>query len=111
MENARRRKVRHRPRVVEIDGSAGQVGIRKKVRHALESLVGEHTSADRQTPHEADGTTKFHELYEGPEFVDDVSGLFLNKELAIQARKLEIYFFKDREVYEKIPKEPWMHVI
>ena len=43
--------------------------------------------------------------------MDDVSGLFLNKELSIQARKLEIDFFKDRRVYKKLPKEPWMQVI
>ena len=58
-----------------------------------------------ELPHEADGSTKFLELHEGQEIVDDVSGLFLNKELAIQARKLEIDFFKDRRVYEKVPKE------
>ena len=63
-----------------------------------------------ERPHEADGTTKFHKLYEGHEFVDDVSGLFFNKELAIQARKLEIDFFKRRGVFENVPTE-WMHVI
>ena len=56
-------------------------------------------------------TAKFHELDEGQKFVDDVSGLFLNKELAIQARKLEIDFFKNHWVCEKVPKEPWMQVI
>ena len=43
--------------------------------------------------------------------MDDVSGLLLNKELAIQARKLEIDLFKDRKAYKKVPKEPWMQVI
>ena len=43
-----------------------------------------------------DGSTRFQELYAGQEFVDDVSGLHLNKDLAIQARKVEIEFFKTR---------------
>ena len=69
---------------------------------ALEKLmaVQEKLSQEayEETPHEAGGSAKFHELYEGQEFVDDVSGIFLNKELGIQARKLEIDFFKNRGV-------------
>ena len=64
-----------------------------------------------EPPHEADGATHFRELYTDYDFVDDVSGLKLDKSLAIAARKVEIDFFKGRGVYEKVAKEPWMHVI
>ena len=43
--------------------------------------------------------------------MDDVSGLYFNKDLAIQARKFEIDLFKSREVNEKVPKEPWMQIV
>ena len=33
-------------------------------------------------------------LYEGMDFVDDVSGHMLNKELVVKARRLEIEYFK-----------------
>ena len=42
----------------------------------------------------------------GKEFVDDVTGLRLNKELAVQARKVEIDFFKARGVYTKVRRQP-----
>ena len=35
-----------------------------------------------EPPHEVNGSAKFHELYAGPKFVDDVSGLRLAKDLA-----------------------------
>ena len=50
-------------------------------------------------------------MYADYDFVDDVSGLKLDKSLAIAARKVEIDFFKGRGVYEKVAKEQWMHVI
>ena len=43
--------------------------------------------------------------------MDDVAGLHLNKDLAVQARRVEIDFFKARGVYTKVPREPWMQVI
>ena len=50
-------------------------------------------------------------MYDGQEFVDDVTGLYLNKDLAIQGRRVEIYFFKARGVYTKVLRKPWMQVI
>ena len=50
-----------------------------------------------EPPHEKDGSTRFQEFDAGQEFVDDVSGLRLNKDLAIQVIKVEIEFFKARE--------------
>ena len=62
-----------------------------------------------EPPHEEEGTARFRGLYDGQEFVDDVTGLHLNKDLAVQARRVEIDFFKARGVYTKVQREPWMH--
>ena len=64
-----------------------------------------------EPPHEAEGTTCLRDLYEGQEFVDDVSGLPLDKGLATQARRVEMGFFRERGVYTKVPREPWMKQI
>ena len=78
----------------------------------VERLMAVHAKLDLvEPPHEKDGTTRFQSLYEGLEFADDVTGFHLNKELAVQARKVEIDFFKARGVYTKVRREPWMQVI
>ena len=43
-------------------------------------------------------------LYEDFEFIDDVSYKCLDKELAIEARRLEIDFFRTMKVYKKVPR-------
>ena len=43
-----------------------------------------------EPPHEEEGTARFRGLYDGQEFVDDVTGLHLNKDLAVQARRVEL---------------------
>ena len=50
-------------------------------------------------------------LYEGSEFIDDVTGQHLDKAEAVAARKKEIQFFKQRGVYTKVQWEDWMKVI
>ena len=50
-------------------------------------------------------------LYEGLEFVDDVTGAPLDKSRAITARKLEMDFFRRMGVYTKIVREKGMKVI
>ena len=50
-------------------------------------------------------------LYEGCEFYDDVSWLVLDHALAVEARRKEKDFFKDRKVCTKRAREPWMKVI
>ena len=64
-----------------------------------------------EPPHEAEGTTCLRDLHEGQEFVDDVSGLPLDKGLATQARRVDIGFFRKIRIYTKFPQEPWMQVI
>ena len=51
---------------------------------------------EMKTPHE--------DMYEEFDFVDDVTGRPLNHKLAAEARRLEIDFFKNMKVYEKVPR-------
>ena len=50
-------------------------------------------------------------MYEGVEFVDDISGLHLDKAMAMAARKVEMQFFQKMNVYTKVRREPWMRPI
>ena len=54
---------------------------------------------------------KLGNLYNGAQFIDDMSGKDLDKDLVIKARLLELNFFRDHEVYTKIKKESWMRPI
>ena len=53
----------------------------------------------------------FEKIYDGCEFVDDVHGVHLEKNLAIKARKIEMEFFKTMGVYTKVVRQPWMKVV
>ena len=53
----------------------------------------------------------FSQIYDGMEFVDDVSGEPLDKAEAVKARKLEMTFFKDKGVYTKVRRQAWMKII
>ena len=44
------------------------------------------------------------DLYDGYDCVDDTTGKHLDHGLAAEARKLEIDFFKNIKVYEKVPR-------
>ena len=68
-----------------------------EIGNAIEKLMAVQAKMERaEPPHEPEGSTRFQDLYAGQEFVDDVSGLQLSKNLAIQARNVEIDFFKTR---------------
>ncbi len=71
-------------------------------------LMSIQAKMDLATPPEED---PFQALYEDAEFVDDNSGMPLDKELAIQARKLEVEYFRKMGVYTKVAREKWMKVI
>ena len=78
----------------------------------LESLMEVKKALEvAEPPHETDGDFNFRKVYEGAEFYDDVTGVLLDRELALKARKVEIEFFKARGVYTKCRREPWMNVI
>ncbi len=71
-------------------------------------LMSIQAKVDLATPPEED---PFQALYEEAEFVDDNSGMPLDKELAIQARKLEVEYFRKMGVYTKVVREWWMKPI
>ena len=43
-------------------------------------------------------------IYDDYEFIDDISAKPLEKNKAIEARRLEIEFFRRKQVYEKVPR-------
>ena len=47
----------------------------------------------------------YHELYKEQNFVDDLTGADLDKNLAVKARKLEMDYFQKMGVYSKIRRE------
>ena len=78
------------------------------VRHGLPArATGDCTHQDVtcaiNVPTKADPHVK-DELYQDFEFIDDVSGRVLDHELAVKARKLEMDFFREMRVYEKVPR-------
>ena len=62
--------------------------------------LGEHKS-----PHEDDERGIWEkELYDGKDFFDDVTGKSLNHDMAVEARRLEMQFFRRMKVYSKVPR-------
>ena len=62
---------------------------------------------ERKTPHETEWEERmrFEALYEEMEFIDDVhEGNLLPKDKVIEARQLEMDFFRRMKVYRKVPK-------
>ena len=53
----------------------------------------------------------FDKLYTDCEFYDDISGAYLDKDLAIKARRLEMDYFRRMGVYTKVRREAWMRII
>ena len=45
-------------------------------------------------------------LYDTFEFFDDVTGQTLDKKMAVEPRKLDMQFFGNMKVYDKVPR--WM---
>ena len=54
--------------------------------------------------HPHDGEEHFRHLYHGKAFYDGVHGKPLDKDMAIQARKFEMQFFKGMEVYTQVDR-------
>ncbi len=55
--------------------------------------------------------TPFEGIYDGFNFYDDVHDRYLDRDMAIKARKTEIEYFKEMGVYTKIKRETWMRPI
>ncbi len=68
-------------------------------------------SEEMAVPPEEDHMQDFEDLYEGMEFIDDVSGLPLDREEAIKARIKELEYFKTMGVYTKVQWTKGMKVI
>ena len=60
-----------------------------------------------QHPHDSEAAKDrklMEHLYSGKEFYDDVHGDRLDKNRAIEARRLELEFFRKIGVYTKVPR-------
>ena len=78
----------------------------------LEKLMAVQTALEAaEPPHETEGDTNLRKVYEGSEFYDDVTGVLLDRELAIKARRVDIKIFRARGAYTKCRRERWMNVI
>ena len=55
-------------------------------------------------PHPHDDRETMEFLCSGKEFYDDLSGKWLEKDRAIEARRLELEFFRKMGVYTKVPR-------
>ena len=65
--------------------------------------IAELLSVYEVHPHEE--KADMSHLYSGKDFFDDVHGKWLNKDMAIEARMLEMDFFKKMGVYTKVPRD------
>ncbi len=75
----------------------------------MQKLLEMHDKVETATvPPEED---HFTSLYDDVDFVDDITGAPLRKNLAIEARKKEIEYFRRLGVYTKVKKEKWMKII
>ena len=66
--------------------------------------VGSQGSAGGNEAHPHDAPVDFHKLYVDMEFYDDVKGGELDREKVIEARRLEMQYFKTMGVYSKVPR-------
>ena len=74
----------------------------------MEKLLSVQQAEELATPPDEDPMA---ELYRDSEFVDDTSGIMLDKGMAIAARRLEIEYFRKMGVYSKVRREKWMRTI
>ncbi len=79
------------------------------VTNEVQKLMKIHEKLEEmETPPEED---VMEYLYEGMEFVDDITGAPLDKSQAVKARKEEMEYFRRMKVYTKVKREKWMKVI
>ena len=56
-------------------------------------------------------TIDLSKLYDGKDFIDDISGAPLDRAQVVAARRVEMDFSRRKGVYTKVTAEPWMRVI
>ena len=85
----------------------------KSVENLMELVEKIEKDAEAATPpHEDDAElAQYNKMYEGCQFVDDISGSMLGTEAVLKARQLEMQFFRRLKVYTKVKRQPWMKVI
>ena len=79
------------------------------IGETIEALM--HAQEKVEPPHEQGAPIDCGHIYENRDFYDDISGAKLDHKLAVQARRAEMAFFKQRGVYSKVRREKWMTVI
>jgi len=67
--------------------------------------------ANMIVPEHEEDAENMRRLYLNGDFVDDLSGQNLSKEMVIKARLLELGFFRNMKVYDKVRREPGMKII
>ena len=70
-------------------------------------VIRELLEMHEQHPHEQEAAkdrATMGYLYGGGDFYDNISGKWLDKDLAIEARRLELEFFREMGVYTKVPR-------
>ena len=81
--------------------------MKKLNKRDLTKIIKAVMKLEQHSPHDEESAEKkrWNDMYEGMEFIDDVhGGKVLNKDMVIQARRLEMDFFKKMKVYKKVPK-------
>ena len=76
-------------------GALGRLSLGPSKAQDITGTINELTKVD---PHEQEL------LYDTFEFFDDVTGQTLDKKMAVEARKLEMQFFRNMTVYDKVPR-------
>lgn len=69
----------------------------------LPAMITNAIEDEGKPPH--DDTENYEWLYQRREFYNDITGEYLDKKRAIDARELEIDFFRKMKVYSKVPRE------
>ena len=76
-------------------GILGRLSLRLSEVKDITGTINELTKVD---PHEQELS------YDPVEFFDDVTGQTLHKKTAVEARKLEMQFFRNMKVYDEVPR-------
>ena len=69
----------------------------------IANVLNNISNVEVKHPH-TDDISEFQEFYKGLEFYDDVYGRPFDKDRAIKARKFEMEFFKNMNVYSKVDR-------
>ena len=88
-------------------GAIAEVHAHSAINPTMAAMAPQHSTPDKHTcaevirellevlePHPHEDTEYMQYLYSGKEFFDDVHGKWLEKDRAIEARRLELYFFQ-----------------